>query len=162
MRDSFNRSARFGVLAMIVGLFLSSCVQKSVVHVPPPPAVATTPPSPVFAQPDMEAVWHVRSALNVGALGCRGNYEQLAGQYNQLLDRHEGLLAQAYKFEESRLTVNDLDRHLTQLYNHFANQRSSQEYCQTVQIILAQALATDEYGFSVSASRWLTDLERAL
>jgi len=159
---SFEGSARSAMAVAFAALFLTSCAQRQAPPAPPP-VVATIPQAPpANAQPDMEAVWHVRSALNVGALSCRGQYEVLAGQYNRLLDQYEGLLAQAYKFEESRLAVNELDRHLTQLYNHFANQRSPQNYCQTVQTILARALAADDHGFSVSASLWLTDLEQAL
>ncbi|OYW86924.1 MAG: hypothetical protein B7Z20_06300 [Sphingobium sp. 32-64-5] len=146
---------------MVAGaLALASCAHKA-----PPPIVEAprpVPPPVVPTQPDLEAVWHVRAGLNVGALSCRGQYDVLADQYNRLLEQHEELLGQAYRFEEGRFAGAELDRHLTQIYNRFANQRSPQEFCGTVQSVLERGLAADATSFSISARDWLTQLEAAL
>jgi len=148
-------------LTMLGALLLSGCARKVAAPEPPPPVIAE-PPAVRPTQPDLEAVWHVRSGLNVGALSCRGEFEPLADAYNRLLDRHEALLAQAYRFEETRLPQNELDRHLTQIYNHFANQRSAPLFCRTAQAVMDRALASDASVFSVAASGWLAELDMAL
>jgi len=148
--------------AMMIGaVLLSSCTRQVAAPEPPPP-VSAEPPPVRPTQPDLEAVWHVRSGLNVGALSCRGEYDALADAYNRLLEQHETLLAEAYRFEEGRLSQSELDRHLTQIYNHFANQRSAQLFCRTAQTVLNHALASDATVFSVSAPGWLADLNLAL
>ncbi len=157
-----RKGAAFG--ATIVGtLLLASCAQKhGGVPIPPPAAPPPQTGSTLPTQPDLEAIWHVRAALNVGALTCRGGYETLAADYNLLLDQHDALLSRAYAFEENRFAESELDRHLTQIYNRFANQHSPQGYCRAAQAILAQARAADATRFSMAAPEWLAVLEQAL
>lgn len=147
-------------LMMASALLLASCAHRAPAPIAEVPAPA--PPPVVPTQPDLEAVWHVRAGLNVGALSCRGQFDILADQYNRLLEQHEDLLGQAYRFEESRFAGAELDRHLTQIYNRFANQRSPQGFCGAVQNVLERGLAADAASFSISARGWLTQLEQAL
>ena len=50
-----------------------------------------------------EAMWHVRSALNVAALGCRGPQEAgIIAAYNALLKTQAGPLGKALKATEAR------------------------------------------------------------
>ena len=157
-----RKSAAF-VAVMIGTLLLASCAQKQgrVPMATPAAPLPQTGPT-LSAQPDLEAVWHVRAALNVGALTCRGGYDALVTDYNLLLYQHDALLSRAYAFEENRLAESELDRHLTQIYNRFANQHSPQGYCRAVQAVLAQARAADAVGFSMAAPEWLDVLEQAL
>ncbi|MGE4430813.1 MAG: hypothetical protein AB7E05_08750 [Sphingobium sp.] len=159
-RRGFSGKLAAQGLMMAGALALASCAQKT-----PPPVAELPPPAPppvVSTQPDMEAVWHVRAGLNVGALSCRGQYDMLADQYNRLLEQHEELLKQAYQLEESRFAGAELDKHLTQIYNRFANQRSPQGFCGTVQSVLERGLAADATSFSTLARGWLIQLEQAL
>lgn len=75
-----------------------------------------------------EALWHVRSALNVAALACRGDAATLR-YYNQFLTQRKAVLASAYASEAGHLGGAALDRHMTQLYNFFAQPPAQAAFC---------------------------------
>jgi hypothetical protein len=115
-------------------------------------------PSPAVAEPG-EAVWHLRSGLNVAALSCRGRGRaSVAGGYSQLLSRHRGLLASAYAGEQKRYGKG-LDRHLTQIYNRFAYQPEPGKFCSDAAAVAAEANRMDSATLSGQARRLLGRLD---
>jgi len=98
-----------------------------------------------------EAVWHLRAGLNVAALSCRGRgREPVAGSYAKLLSRHRTLLASAYAGEQRR-HGKGLDRHLTQVYNRFAYQRSPANFCHNAAAVAQEAVRMDSSTLSSRA-----------
>jgi hypothetical protein len=64
---------------------------------PLPPIAQPAPPPPVVVISPQEALWNMRSALNVAALSCRGSrMPGVAPAYNRMLSRHKAPLAEAY------------------------------------------------------------------
>jgi len=118
---------------------------------PPAPAPA---PSLAVADPD-EALWHLRSGLNVAALSCKGKGRTpVSGAYGRMLGRHRGLLSAAYAAEQRRYGK-ALDRHLTQLYNRFAFQRSPEGFCASAAAAANEAVAMDSRTLALQARRLL-------
>lgn len=106
-----------------------------------------------------EAVWHLRAGLNVAALSCRGGgRDQVAGAYSRLLGHHRTLLAAAYASEQRRYG-GGLDRHLTQVYNRFALQRSPDEFCSAASDVANRAAAMDSAALSDQARQMLGELD---
>ena len=76
-----------------------------------------------------EALWHVRSALNVAALGCRSD-GALLKNYNAFLKDRKATLAAAYTEETVRhRAASGLDQHMTRLYNFFAQPPAQARFC---------------------------------
>jgi hypothetical protein len=87
-----------------------------------------------------EAVWHVRSALNVAALAC--DDRTIVTSYNALLKRHKGVLTAAYQAESRRLgSVSAMDGHMTKLYNFFAQPPAQRGFCAAASRVAAEAQA---------------------
>ncbi|RYD85341.1 MAG: SPOR domain-containing protein, partial [Sphingomonadales bacterium] len=124
-------------------VLLTSCTQKAVqsTATPTPPAatVASRPTPPAGAYDnlklppadgkggyrtinsdisDVEAMWHLRSALNVAALSCdRSGKLGIAAGYNKLLGSQRASLASAYRAEGKRFgAAAKADAHITQVY----------------------------------------------
>lgn len=142
-------------LAILLLSFAAGCGKK---HRPEPPAPAPVPAPQPEPQPPagaakglpipeagddgrfetinsgvtaQEALWHVRGALNVAALGCRAD-AQLLANYNQFLTQRKSTLAAAYTNEASRLRSagrTALDQHMTRLYNFFAQPPAQVAFC---------------------------------
>lgn len=122
---------------------------------------ASLPPVPqrtaVVANPG-EAVWHLRAGLNVAALSCRGKGRvPVAGYYSRFLGRHKALLSEAYA-DEQRRHGKGLDRHQTQLYNRFANQRSPAQFCASSASVAKRAAAMDSPALAANAGRLLDEI----
>jgi hypothetical protein len=137
---------------------LAACSQA-----PPRSAARTAQPQPAaVAAQGSEAVWHLRAGLNVAALSCRGRGRvAVAGDYRQLLSRHDRVLAASYQSEIRRYGQSGLDRHQTQIYNRFANQRSPERFCRTAQGVARQAVAMNAVQLQTGAGRMVSELERA-
>lgn len=104
----------------------------------PDSRVSHAGPLSVPAEP-VEAVWHLRAGLNVAALMCKGRGRTpVAGAYRQFLDRHHGLLSAAYRADQRR-HGSRFERHETQLYNRFANQRDPASFCRRAAEVAAHA-----------------------
>ena len=156
----------------IVGaLLLAGCASHpQVVAVAPPPVVATmampVPPAGVAATyrlPPRGAdgrwqtpntnltaaatVWHLRSALNVAALGCRDAAEPArVAAYNGLLARHDAGFTAAFKTlsAEYRAVAGPGWQHaqddaLTRLYNYWAMPTVHAGLCAAADGVLAEA-----------------------
>lgn len=126
-----------------------------------PPRHASLPPlvQPKAALADPgEAVWHLRAGLNVAALSCKGRGRTpVAGLYSRFLGRHKSLLSNAYAAEQRRHGA-ALDRHQTQLYNRFSNQRSPAKFCATSASVAQRAGAMDSAALAANARRLLGEI----
>ena len=83
---------------------------------------------------EQEALWHVRSALNVAALSCRAQPggAALIKRYNALLVHQKAALTRAYAAETGRFAHEGrgaVDAHLTRLYNFFAQPSAQSGFC---------------------------------
>ena len=111
--------------------------------VPPPPPV-----SPINAGLSPAAtVWHLRAALNVAALGCRGVDEAaIVGRYNALLAEQKPALAAAQMQTAAEFRVAG-DRHgedrydtaMTKLYNFFSQPGPHARFCAAAAEVLAES-----------------------
>lgn len=89
---------------------------------------------------DKEALWHVRSALNVAALGCRQE-GALVRNYNQFLTQRKATLATAYASESGHRSGAALDQHMTRLYNFFAQPPAQAEFCHVAGVEAARIVS---------------------
>lgn len=134
-------------------LLLSACAAKHETRRP----LAVSSSATHSAAPS-EAVWHLRAGLNVAALSCRGRGRtSVVGAYSRMLSRHRTLLAQSYAVEQRRHGAG-LDRHQTQLYNRFSNQRSPERFCRNAAVVASRVNAMDSPSVSANASRLLNQL----
>ena len=114
---------------------------------------------PLAAAAASEHLWHLRAGLNVAALSCRGgDRDAVAPAYSRLLSRHKGLLASAYATEQRKRGAG-MDRHLTQLYNRFAMQRSPAEFCSRAADVAKQAAQMDSPSLARSAPTLLARID---
>lgn len=160
--DTSNRmkSCRMANAALAGALVLASCAsgERSVATYPTAQeqAAATPLPSvavgPKLASP--QAIWTLRSALNVAALTCPGR--AVADRYNQMLKRNKSLFADAYAAEQERYRRSygatwqaRQDRDMTALYNGYANPDGKQRLCSAAEAISAEAasVAEDRFGY---------------
>jgi hypothetical protein len=126
-----------------------------------PPRHASLPPvpqaAPALADPG-EAVWHLRAGLNVAALSCKGRGRTpVSGHYTRFLGRHKSLLSGAYAAEQRR-HGKGLDRHQTQLYNRFANQRNPAQFCAASASVAKRAAAMDSPTLAANARHLLGEI----
>ena len=105
-----------------------------------------------------ETTWHLRVALNVAALGCRG---ALVDGYNALLTAHKAALAATadavtmrYKARFGQGWQAQHDDAMTRLYNFWALPPAQTSFCAAAQAVLAEVatLAPDALpGFAATA-----------
>lgn len=105
-----------------------------------------------------ETTWHLRVALNVAALGCRG---ALVDGYNALLIAHKAALAATadavtmrYKARFGQGWQAQHDDAMTRLYNFWALPPAQGAFCAAAQAVLAEVttLAPDALpGFAITA-----------
>lgn len=93
-----------------------------------------------------EALWHLRVALNVAALGCRDADESATvASYNALLARGRDALATAqggmaivYRQRHGTAAQARQDDAMTRLYNFFAQPTGHAGFCTTAKAVLAE------------------------
>ena len=156
------------VLAALI-LILAGCARH---HTPvaiqpaPAPVVALAlPPPPVSAinrnLSPAATVWHLRVALNVAALACRGGPEmQIIADYNALLRSQKATLAaaQASLAAEFKRRGGDWqdaqDDAMTRLYNFFSQAQARDAFCAAAADVLARTrtLGEPELGGFAQAS----------
>ena len=160
-------------ISMTVLALLAGCATR---RVQPPPVVATLPkpaPAPLtipkgayvgmpipalmadgrYATPNRNlsadgAVWHLRAALNVAALACRGpESAQVVADYNTLLTAQKAMLASAQTRLASEFKAGGgdwqdrYDDAMTRLYNFFSQVPAHEAFCNA-----AAATLTDVQG----------------
>ncbi|WP_232475958.1 SPOR domain-containing protein [Flavisphingomonas formosensis] len=118
----------------------------------------TTINSGISAQ---EEVWHIRAALNVAALSCRDD-GALTRDYNRFLKDHKPLLGAAYAAETAHFKAAGLpalDRHMTQLYNFFAQPPAQPGFCEAAKAEMPRAVSTSAADYPAYAPQALDRLE---
>jgi hypothetical protein len=124
-------------------------------------------PTPNRALSAAGAVWHLRSALNVAALACRGTQEAtIIAQYNALLAARKGELAsaQATLQAEYRAAGGDwqdrFDDQMTRLYNFFAQDLARDSFCSGAAETLGAIATVPAATLPTFAAERLATLER--
>lgn len=176
--DATIRRAR-GAVALTVMTLMAGCASRQTPSPPPPTAQVVPRPAPPAGAaigldlPDSdgnggyrtinsgiggdEAMWHLRSALNVAALSCGGT---VADDYNAVLSRHKTALAKAYKVEATEHRGNAaMDRHITQIYNYFAQPPAQGGFCAVATDVTREARAVAPGRFAGFATTALARLE---
>ena len=189
---------RIGMTAIVVtgivapGAMLAGCATRPP---PKPVALAETPVAALAVQPPAgasanltipvrradgsyptpnqglspaAAVWHLRVALNVAALGCRGQSEALiVSGYNQLLRVRRTTLATAERtlIAEHRGQAADADRSaydsaMTRLYNYFAQPPAQAGFCAAAAPVIAEATIVPAATFGDFAVRAVAQLDQ--
>ena len=182
---------QFAMIAVIAAL-LAGCASKPVeVATPAPTPVAPVPvaaPLPKGAFPGMKIpavladgtyptpnrnlttsakVWHLRAALNVAALACRGPQEVvIVAGYNALLSAQKPVLAKAeatYASEYKSGGGDWQDRYddsMTRLYNFFSQSPARDGFCTAANTVLAQSAGVSAEALPAFAAQNLPVLER--
>jgi hypothetical protein len=108
---------------------------------------------------DKEALWHVRAALNVAVLGCSDD-GALLRNYNGFLKDRKVVLADAYAEEATRHhAAAGRDRHMTQLYNFFAQPPAQRGFCRVAREEAARIGAVPAARLPAHAAAALDRLE---
>jgi hypothetical protein len=179
---------RARIAALVAGLLLSSCSHHRPVAVQTVPVAAPNAPRPVLpaqfaavVPPAMDAdgryrtinsgldplqtEWHVRAALNVAAIGCRGAGDgALVNAYNAMLNGQKAELAAANKAVEARFRAAGgdwqaaHDSYMTRLYNFFSQPAAKADFCAAADRIAPRAAAPSG-GFKAFAAASLPELE---
>ncbi|MFN3432869.1 MAG: hypothetical protein ACK4ZY_00590 [Sphingomonas sp.] len=176
-----------------VGLaLLAGCAVKPKVVALAPPPVPTPAPAPLampkggyagmaipalmadgrYATPNRNlssdgAVWHLRAALNVAALACRGPDEAtIVAGYNALLTRQKAALATA----QTRLAAefrsgggdwqDRYDDQMTRLYNFFSQVPAHDAFCNAAAATLADSVSVAPADLPAFAAGRLAVLEK--
>ncbi len=180
-----RQAAVLGVMTML----LASCSHHKVAVEVPPPAPVVVPRPELPAQlgaivpppraadggyqtinhgiDPRQAMWHVRAALNVAAIGCRSDADAgLVPAYNAMLASQKSALATADSFVKTdfhaRLGTkwqDAHDRYMTQLYNFFAQPAAKAAFCAAADQVAPQAAAVPTGGFQTFAQTALPQLE---
>lgn len=160
----------------LLGLaLLSGCASKPVKPVAVRPPVPTSPtaatPKPAATinanLSGNEALWHMRSALNVAALSCRsGKTSSVAPAYNRMIARHKAVLAVANAAEVAPFRARygakwagPYDTHATKLYNFFALPTAQAQFCTVATQVLAKTNAIAPDALVDFAPKALAQLE---
>ncbi len=114
-----------------------------------------------------ETVWHVRVALNVAALGCRGaDGPEMVNGYNALLNTSKQVLAAAstgmgarYKARYGSAWQARHDDAMTKLYNFWALPPVQTQFCGTALAVLREAATVQPAAFQSFATAALPRLE---
>jgi len=185
-------SRRFALLSVTALGLLAGCAQKPrtvaavappVIMVPVPAPVMPKGASPTIVIPVALAdgtyptpnrnlttsakVWHLRAALNVAALACRGPQEVvIVAGYNALLSAQKPVLAKAeatYASEYKSGGGDWQDRYddsMTRLYNFFSQSPARDDFCSAAQTVLAQSAGLTAEALPAFAAQNLPVLER--
>ncbi len=183
---AMRRVTAWGTTAML----LASCSHHRTVAVETPPPAPVVVPRPVLPAQlgaivppphaadgqyqtinhgidPRQAMWHVRAALNVAAIGCRSDADAaLVPAYNAMLASQKSALASADSFVKTdfhaRLGTkwqDAHDRYMTQLYNFFAQPAAKAAFCAAADQVAPQAAAVPAGGFEAFAQTALPQLE---
>ncbi|WBH15785.1 hypothetical protein [Sphingomonas radiodurans] len=162
------------VFAVVALVAMTACASKpkQVAVAPPPPA----PVVPVYVAPPISpinrslsnaaTVWHVRAALNVAALACRGAQEgAIIQRYNAMLTAHKATLAgaQATLSAEFKAGGGDwqdrYDDAMTRLYNFFSQAQARDAFCTAAAATLAETETLAPGEFQAYAAAVLPTLD---
>jgi hypothetical protein len=165
---------RLPVIVALV-LILAGCGHREPIAIQPAPApvVVLAPPPPPPVSPinrglsRAATVWHLRVALNVAALACRGASEAtIVSGYNAMLRGRTTVLASAQSAlsAEYRARGGDwqdaYDDAMTRLYNFFSQVQARDAFCAAAERTLAAVPAVPADGMEAFAAAELPLLDR--
>jgi hypothetical protein len=184
-------SRRFALLSVTALSLLAGCASKPAVVAVVPPTIMVPVPAPAMpkgASPNMvipvafpdgsyatpnrnlttaAKVWHLRAALNVAALACRGPQEAvIVAGYNAMLSAQKPVLAKAeatYASEWKSGGGDWQDRYddaMTRLYNFFSQSPSRDAFCAAAGTVLAQSAGVSAEAMPAFAAQNLPALEQ--
>nr|WP_208404919.1 hypothetical protein [Sphingobium vermicomposti] len=182
-------SCRVWTISSIAALALVAGCSTPRAPTPPPPVVPTIKPMPPMGAveemsiPDVDdggkyltpnrgvtantALWHVRMALNVAALSCRGGNEPAKTQYNRMLHVHKDALREAnaavdrnYTAAYGRGGLQSRELLNTVVYNFFSLPPVQPTFCKAAIEVGAKVLATPSGQLLAYAPEALTALEQ--
>lgn len=166
--------------ALLLGGLLAACA--SVPPPPPTPEPVRPPPEPrppygaalnlpvpnpgpdgQFATVNSdigpkETIWHLRAAFNVAALAC-GDGKAITSAYNRFLADRKQVLKKAWAAETSQHGRATLDRHMTLLYNYFAQPPALPGFCRAASAEVIRLSAVPPADFESYAGAALARLE---
>ncbi|GGB19875.1 hypothetical protein GCM10011380_06780 [Sphingomonas metalli] len=133
----------------------------------PPPRDATGFVTPNRNLSPEETTWHVRVALNVAALSCRGaEATEMVTGYNMLLTTDKAMLAttaramgERYKARYGSAWQARHDDAMTKLYNYWALPPVQARFCGAALAVLREANGLTEAAFPAFAATALPRLE---
>jgi len=151
---------------------LAACTAKA----PPPMAAVAPPPAEQPARLSAihdglippQAVWHLRSGLNVAALGCQTRSgPAIAHDYNRFQAIHRESLLKAHAETLARFRADNgddgqkrFDQHMTRLYNHFAWPPAQARLCPIAAEVLKAALLVPAGGLEAYAAVSLPQIDQ--
>ncbi|MDO7843958.1 hypothetical protein [Sphingomonas immobilis] len=114
-----------------------------------------------------QAAWHLRVALNVAALGCRGEErEAVVAGYNRMLEAKRAPLAAAASAVEAKYRAvagarwqAANDDAMTRLYNFFALPPAQRAFCAAARDVIAEAESVAPERFTDYAAAALPRIE---
>jgi len=134
----------------------------------PAPLADGSYPTPSRGLSPAAAVWHLRAALNVAALACRGpTGDAIATRYNALLSGRRGAFAgaQTAAFQEVRAggardPQDAWDDAMTRLYNYYALAPARDGFCAAADRVLTALPGIAAEGLAGYAPAALAELDR--
>jgi hypothetical protein len=146
-----SRVSQAFVVAALVAVAACASKPKIVAQAPSPPA----PIVPIYVAPPVSpinrglstagTVWHMRAALNVAALACRGAQEgAIIQRYNAMLTAHKATLAGAQTTLSAEFKARGgdwqdrYDDTMTRLYNFFSQAQARDAFCTAAAATLAE------------------------
>lgn len=185
--------ARLWRVLIVPVALLAGCAHRAAVPVavapPPPQPVAVAVAMPAGASPNMRipvaladgsyptpslglsrpaSVWHLRAALNVAAIACRGpTGDAIATRYNAMLSGRKSAFAGAQDaaFKEVRASgaadpQDAWDDAMTRLYNYYALAPARDGFCAAADRVLNAMPGVAADGLADYAPAGLAELDR--
>lgn len=187
MRTLPPRACRSTIAMLLVPLLVAGCARHRPMvaalepAAPPPPAPVLDPRFASVRPPARDAdghyltinsgtsgddtIWHVRAALNVAAIGCRGPGDAgTIAAYNAMLASKKALLARANAtflkgFGAGGAGQAASDSYMTRLYNFFAMPAAKPGFCAAAAEIAPEAAGATAADFPAFAEQALPKLE---
>lgn len=115
-----------------------------------------------------ETVWHLRSALNVAALGCRGaENSTIATSYNSMLSADAKVLLAAYVAARAHYKASfgqgwetQWDQQSTRVYNFFSQSAGHEHFCIAAKAVADQVATVPSPALATFAAAVLPRLEQ--
>lgn len=151
------------IAAPLLGACLFACPALAQDFAAPPPAIVPADTGLTAA----ETVWHMRAALNVAALACRGaEGEETVALYNTMLQGDASPLADAaagtdrvFRARFGSRWQDAEDSAMTRLYNAFAGTGAHDAFCASAHAVLREVASVEPSDFADFAAVALERLE---
>lgn len=166
------RARKSSSLALVFVVAACASTPKTSVssdHGSAPPAEDVAKLSAIHANASPEEkLWHLRSGLNVAALGCQARSgPALVHDYNRFLAVHRSSLLKAhaamqeqYRQRYGKTAQAEMDQHMTRLYNHFAWPPAQGRFCAVAAKLVHDGLAVPPEALTSFAVESLPRLDQ--